>query len=190
MKDNNKKYLIVGIGNPGSYYANTKHNLGFKVISQLSKDTGIKLVNRKFLSILGEGEIDSTRVVLAMPQTFVNRSGEAVVLLLRKYTVAIEGLIVVCDDLNLQEGQIRIRLAGSAGGHNGITSIITCLGTDKFNRVRIGIGSPPPEIPWAEYVLSPLEETKKMLEVISTASEIIRTIIIEGIDKAMNKYNR
>jgi len=183
--------LVVGLGNPGLVYVNTRHNVGFKVINKLAKLTKIEVKSRKYRSRLGRGKILDNEVILAKPMTYVNLSGEAVESLVRNFQVNLSDLLVVYDDVSLELGKIRIRKKGSSGGHNGLNSIIDKLNCEEFPRLRIGIGRPSPDIGFRDYVLSPFrdEENKVIDQVIEKSIEAIISIISEGIDVAMNKFN-
>lgn len=185
-------YIIVGLGNPGLDYRNTRHNVGFRVIETMADKYGIRTDFEKHKAVCGNGIADGNKVILAMPQTFMNLSGESVRQLVDYYKIDVEEeLIVVYDDIYLDPGQIRIRKSGSAGGHNGMKNIIQHLGTDKFMRVRVGVGEKPKEYDLAKYVLGHFneEDQKKMNESFVKTGEAIVTIMNEGIDSAMNKYN-
>jgi len=185
------KWLIVGLGNPGSEYEKTRHNLGFMLVDLLA-DQGRSQVKREECgSLIGRAEIENQTVELAKPQTYMNHSGEAVSCLLKKEDRSIERLIVISDDLALPFGTIRIRPKGTHGGHNGLRSIIDCLGTQDFIRLRIGIQPEHPLENTRNYVLSnilpaDLETVDKVLEGSASA---IRTIISEGTEKAMARFN-
>jgi len=183
--------LIVGLGNPGLVYADTRHNVGFKVINKVAKLAKIEVKSRKYKARLGQGKILDNEVILAKPMTYVNLSGEAVELLVRNFQVPLSDLLVVYDDVNLELGKIRIRKKGSSGGHNGLNSIIDKLNCDEFPRLRIGIGRPSAEISFRDYVLSPFsdEENEVIEQVIERAADAVICIISEGINAAMNKYN-
>ncbi len=183
--------LVIGLGNPGLAYADTKHNVGFKVINKVAKLTNIELKGRKYKSRMGEGKILDNEVILAKPMTYMNLSGEAVELLVRNFQVNLTDLLVVYDDVDLELGKIRIRKKGSAGGHNGVNSIIEKLDSQEFPRIRIGIGSPPPDFKFRDYVLSKFtEEENEIIEsTIEKAAQTVICTIKEGIDVAMNKYN-
>ncbi|MFH1562639.1 MAG: aminoacyl-tRNA hydrolase [Nitrospirota bacterium] len=183
--------LIVGLGNPGSDYADTKHNVGFKVINKLVKLTKIELKSRKYKARIGEGKILGHEVILAKPMTYMNLSGEAVELLVWNFKVPLSDLLVVYDDVSVDLGKIRIRKKGSAGGHNGIKSIIDKLASEEFARIRIGIGTPAPDLTFRDYVLSPFsdEENEVVEQVIQKTAEAVICTIEEGIDVAMNRYN-
>ncbi|MDI6736343.1 MAG: aminoacyl-tRNA hydrolase [bacterium] len=183
--------LIVGLGNPGLVYADTRHNVGFKVINKVAKLTGIELKERRYQSRMGQGKISEHEVILANPMTYMNLSGKAVELLVRNFKVPPLDLLVVYDDVSLELGKIRIRKKGSAGGHNGIKSIIEKLACEEFPRIRIGIGTPLPEVSFRDYVLSPFsdEENEVIERGIEKAAQAVICAIEEGIDVAMNKYN-
>lgn len=183
--------LVVGLGNPGLYYAHTRHNVGFRTINKVSKLTHIEIKGRKYKSRLGQGKILDEEVILAKPMTYVNLSGEAVGLMVREFHVNLSDLLVVYDDVSLELGKIRMRKKGSAGGHNGMTSIIKVLASEEFPRIRIGIGFPPLHVPFQDYVLSRFtqEEEEIIEQAISKASQCIICCIEENIDTAMNKFN-
>ncbi len=190
--------LIVGLGNPGSNYANNRHNIGFVCVSHLSKTHDIRFDRKQGQARTGIGNIAGHRVVLARPQTYMNASGESVSALLRRLNLAPSDLIAIHDDLDLPAGKIRLRLGGSSGGHKGINSIIAHLGSRDFSRFRVGIGRPEPaerpEVREAEiidYVLSDFtrEEKETMAQTIPKVTEAILCLLTEGLAAAMNKYN-
>jgi PTH1 family peptidyl-tRNA hydrolase len=191
--------LIVGLGNPGFLYVRNRHNIGFMCINHLAKRQHIKFDRKQGHARTGIGNIASSRAVLAKPQTYMNASGEAVDALMKKLNVKQDDLIVIHDDLDLPTGKIRLRLGGSSGGHKGIDSIITRLGTQDFYRVRVGIGRPDndkkteaaKEEAVVAYVLSDFtaEERKIMEKTIPQVCEAIIYLLTEGITVAMNKYN-
>jgi PTH1 family peptidyl-tRNA hydrolase len=187
-----RKWLVVGLGNPGSFYAETGHNLGFRVIEKLCHRAGISLNTSEYQSLSGKGIVGGQEVILAKPLTFVNSSGQAVRLLLRGGKLGIEDIIIICDDSNLKLGQIRIRVKGSSGGHRGLESIIQEIGTHDFIRVRIGIGTPPTGVPLERYVLAKFKSTElaRVEEAIVQAAETVELIIANGVSEAMNRYNR
>jgi len=190
--------IIVGLGNPGRKYRDNRHNAGFCCIDYMAEKYSIPLKKRTCQSDIGQGTIAGHQVILAKPRTFVNLSGNAVSCLLDKYKADADDLIVIHDDLDLATGRIRLKLGGRSGGHRGVNSIIACLGTQDFHRVRIGISRPTSENVRSrdedeivEYVLSDFtdEEEKVIDSAISTAAEAIECIIAEGIETAMNKFN-
>jgi peptidyl-tRNA hydrolase, PTH1 family len=184
-------YLIVGLGNPGSRYAATRHNVGFQVIDQVSKTFCITLSKVKSKAIVGEGKRDDKKVILAKPQTFMNLSGQAVSALARFYRVPVENLVVIHDDLDLPLGTLRIRPGGGAGGQKGVQSIIEQLGTPEFARIRFGIGRPPGRMDPKDYVLENfLPKEKELAEfTILTARDAVISFIDAGLDNTMNRYN-
>ncbi len=186
-------YIIVGLGNPGLKYAKTKHNMGFMAVDVLSSRAGIDLNKRMGQACCGQGMIEGEKVLLVKPQTYMNLSGESVAALANFYKidVAME-LIVIYDDVSLEPGNIRVRGQGSAGGHNGMKNIIKLLGTDEFMRVRIGIGATPTNMDLVNFVLAPFDkEVIPLIEDgIERAADAAEAIIHDGIDAAMNRFNR
>jgi len=183
--------IVVGLGNPGPEYAQTRHNAGFWCVDRLAGRQSISVAERRRTVVLGEGSVEGRRVVLAKPRTFVNRSGLAATYLLARYRVAPSGLLVVYDDVALPLGKVRLRARGSSGGHRGIESIIDALGAQDFPRLRIGIGQPPPGTDQVDYVLGAMstEERQKADLAIDTAADAAVAVLSEGIDTAMNRYN-
>ncbi len=185
--------LIVGLGNPGREYALTPHNLGFAVIEALAGQARLRRRQRVFRSELWRGRLDGKEVVLAQPQTYMNLSGPAVAELLRAEDLEPADLIVVADDVALPWGQLRIRERGSAGGHNGLESVIAALETSAFLRVRLGIQPRAGEVgDLAEYVLAPMgpEERKLAEAMVAEAADAVRLILREGPSRAMTRFNR
>lgn len=184
-------YIIVGLGNPGREYKWTRHNVGFEVISKLAFDHSIDLNKRKFRAVLGDGVIGGQRVRLAMPQTYMNLSGESVRDMLDFFDAPPGRMIVVYDDTALPVGAVRVREQGGAGGHNGMRNIIYQLETDEFPRVRIGIGEKPPGYDLADYVLSRFTDDERdgIIRGITSAGDAVCAILTDGIIAAMNKYN-
>ena len=186
--------LIVGLGNPGKEYEWTRHNLGFMLIDKLAHDEGIVVGRRECSSLVGLGRIEGTATKLAKPQTFMNLSGHAVSCLLAKIQSEspLEQLLVISDDLALPLGAIRIRERGSAGGHNGLKSIIAATGTNEFLRLRIGILPEHPISDTRQFVLDsfPRSERTVVAEVLEQGANAIRTIIRDGALKAMSEFNR
>ena len=185
-------YIIAGLGNPGSRYDNTRHNVGFDAIDLLASKYGITLSKIKFKALYGEGTIEGSRVLLVKPQTFMNLSGESVRDIVEWYKVPMERLIIIYDDIDLAPGKIRVRPRGSSGSHNGMRNIIYLLQKDDFPRVRIGIGKPPENWDLADYVLSKFspEDRKIANESILKATEAVAEIIKSGMEPAMNKFNK
>ena len=187
--------LIVGLGNPGESYARNRHNIGFMCIAHLARSSGIRLNKKEGQARTGSGEMAGKQVILARPQTFMNRSGLAVSHLVRKYQVTRERLIVIHDDLDLPPGKIRIRQGGSSAGHRGIMSINDSLGGRDFTRIRVGIGRPDAtedkDAEVVDHVLGDLtpEEEKTLKEVLPRVSEIIGSLLTEGPEVTMNRFN-
>ena len=185
-------YIIVGLGNPDRKYLNTRHNIGFDVIDAIAEKNDIVLGEKKHKAVTGKGIVAGQKAVLVKPLTYMNLSGESVRSVIDFYKVDEKNeLIVISDDINLDMGQIRIRKRGSDGGHNGLKNIIMHLGHNEFIRVRMGVGEKPPKMDLADYVLCHYfeDEREVMNESARTATLAIETIIAEGADAAMNKYN-
>jgi peptidyl-tRNA hydrolase, PTH1 family len=184
--------LVVGLGNPGIRYGRTRHNIGFRVVDRLAARYRIEVDKRRCSALVGEGVGEGEKIVLAKPQTLMNRSGMAVKALLDEYHGRAEDLVVVYDDLDLPLGRLRIRVQGSAAGHRGMLSILENLSTAAFVRVRIGIGRPPEGMEGADYVLSPFEaeEAPEVERVLERAVEAVDCLVREGPRRAMELYNR
>lgn len=183
--------MIVGLGNPGRKYELTKHNIGFLVADLLADDFGKEITSKKENALITEVRLNNERLIIVKPQTFMNLSGNAVASLAHFYRIAPEDVVVIYDDLDLEQGLVRLRAKGSAGGHNGIKSIIQHLGTTEFPRVKVGIGRPYPGWQTPDYVLSPFndEEWKAIEPALINAKEATIEIIKNGVTSAMNKYN-
>jgi len=191
--------LIVGLGNPGRAYAHNRHNIGFRCINYLAKLHSISVKRHQFQSQIGTGKIAGVELLLAKPKTFVNLSGEAVGRLMRKYKIPVDELLVIYDDLDLPLGKLRLRYGGSSGGHKGIKSITSALGSQDFCRIKVGIGRPTREDGTritdediiVDYVLGEFspQEAKIIKPVIAEVAEAVRCIITEGIIAAMNQFN-
>lgn len=186
-----KLTVIVGLGNPGKKYENTRHNVGFSTIDVLSSKYGIKVNRLKYKALTGDGIIKGERVLLVKPQTFMNLSGESINEIAQWFKLPMENLIVVYDDVDLSVGTIRIRPKGSSGTHNGMKSVIYQLQSDEFPRIRIGIGKAPEEWDLADYVLSKFnaEEAAEIAKSIQRAAEAATAIVQSGVEIAMNLYN-
>lgn len=185
--------LIVGLGNPGARYEPTRHNLGFRIVDRLARANKISVDKVRCEALVGEGGLGEEKLVLAKPQTFMNRSGAAVESLLKEYGIGAEDLVVIYDDLDLPFGRIRIRPSGSAGGHRGVASIIESLAEGaKFNRVRVGIGRPPEGTDRVDFVLQPFnpEELSQLDAVVDRAAEAVVCLVRDGLKRAMELYNR
>ncbi|MEE8347085.1 MAG: aminoacyl-tRNA hydrolase [Dehalococcoidia bacterium] len=191
------KWLIMGLGNPGPVYSHNRHNIGYWCVNRLARLHGVPL-KAKRLATIGEGSIAGTPVLLAKPRTFVNRSGRAVADLLRNFNIDREMMLVICDDLDLPVGRLRMRSRGSHGGQKGLRSIIGAIGSGDFPRLRIGIGRPvvdgrptwePEDI--ADHVLSdpPPQEAEALQAAAAQAAEAVETVLREGLEAAMNRYN-
>ena len=185
-------YLIAGLGNPTREYEKTRHNVGFETIDILADKAGTTVTEKKHKALYGKGYIGGQKVILAKPQTYMNLSGESIREIADFYKIEPENIIILCDDINLSEGQLRIRLKGSAGGHNGLKNIISHLGTQEFPRIRIGVGEKPRGMDLADYVLGrfPKEQQAVMEEAYRDAADAACMMIEEGADAAMNHYNR
>lgn len=184
--------IVVGLGNPGSKYSGTRHNIGFLFIDQLARQEGIVLDQHQCDALIGQGRSNETPLLLAKPQTFMNLSGVAVAALLQAHGATAADLIVVYDDLDLPLGRIRIRNNGGAGGHRGVSSIIEHLGAVPFCRIRLGIGRPPEGVAVMDYVLAPFSEAERvdLGKVIDRATEGFRCLVHQGAQVAMAVYNR
>ncbi len=184
--------LIVGLGNPGVRYAWTRHNIGFQVVDQLAATDHILLAVKRFKLLYGRGTIDSQQVILGKPVTFMNQSGEAVREAAHFFRIESEELVIVHDDMDLPFGKIRFKRQGGDGGHQGVRSVIESMGRDLFLRLKIGIGRPPKEIDPADYVLTSFSSAERLLlnEIIPRAAEALRVLILEGIETAMNRYQK
>ena len=186
-------FIIVGLGNPTKEYDGTRHNVGFDVIDAIADKYNISVTERKNRAFCGKGIIAGQKVLLAKPQTYMNLSGESVRGLLDYFKIDEETeLIVIYDDISLDVGQLRIRKKGSAGGHNGIKNIITHLGTNVFQRIKVGVGEKPKEYDLADYVLGHFSKSEKeqMEDGYKNAIEAIEMILQGEIDTAMNRFNK
>lgn len=183
--------LIVGLGNPGGRYLNTRHNIGFLAAERVAEAHRIELNQTKFKAEIGRGEIGGDDVIIAKPQTYMNRSGESVSSLLSFFRLNPSDCILICDDMELPLGKIRVRGKGGHGGHNGLRSIIEHTGSQEFVRVRVGIGRPKEQSQVSGYVLSPFAKDEKQVieDAIAKACRAVETLIADGIEAAMNKFN-
>jgi PTH1 family peptidyl-tRNA hydrolase len=184
-------YLIVGLGNPGADYERTRHNLGFMLIDKLAAEAGATVKRSECRSLVGNALIESQRLLLAKPQTFMNLSGEAAGCLTQKHECDAGSLIVISDDLALPFGSIRLRERGSAGGHNGLKSIIGALGTNEFVRLRIGIQPEHPLSDAKRFVLDEFSRAERdsLPEILARAAEALRSVLRDGVAKAMSLHN-
>lgn len=185
-------FVIAGLGNPGKDYKNTRHNIGFDVIDVIAEKHNISVIEKKHKAIIGKGAINGCKVILVKPQTYMNLSGESIREIVEYYKVdPTSELIIVSDDISLDVGNIRIRKKGSAGGHNGLKSIIGLLGTDQFMRVKMGVGEKPKGYDLADYVLGHFtgDERKIMDEAAKSAEEAVCMMLQGDADAAMNRFN-
>ena len=185
-------YMIVGLGNPGRQYETTRHNAGFICIDLLAEKHGININKLKFKALMGDGRINGRRCLLLKPQTYMNLSGEAVREAADFYKIPPEKIIIICDDISLDPGKIRIRRKGSAGGQNGLKNIILHLNSDNFPRIKVGVGAKPnPEYDLADWVLSHFskDEVKLIKEAAEKTVGSVEYMVEDNIDKAMSNYN-
>lgn len=182
--------LIVGLGNPGDKYAGTRHNVGFDIVDMLADELGTDIRTKKFASLFGSCSFDGKKILLLKPQTYMNLSGQAVATVMGFYKLQRDSILVITDDMALEPGRIRLRPAGSAGGHNGLADIISKLGSNEFARLRVGIGASDCRDS-RDYVLSrPGPEDRELIEKSSyTAVKAVKCWMQDGIDKAMSEYN-
>lgn len=191
QKPSSVEFLIVGLGNPGAKYAGTRHNAGFDALDWAARRWGIRVDRARFDALTGTGEAAGHKVLLLKPQTFMNLSGQAVGKAAAFYKVPAQNVIVLFDDISLAPGRLRLRKAGSAGGHNGVKSIISQIG-QEFPRVKIGVGAKPhPDYDLADWVLSRFtaQERKSLDPAIDRAAEAVETVLKEGIERAASRYN-
>ncbi len=184
------QYLVVGLGNPGAQYRNTRHNVGFDCLQRLAEKHKIDVSRSERRSKVGYGRIGDVAVALAMPQTFMNLSGESIAPLMKSMGLKPADVIVVVDEMDLPTGRLRVRKSGSAGGHNGLKSLIQHLGTDEFPRIRIGVGRPP-EGATIDHVLGKFErdEIEPIREALARAVEAVECATSDGVEAAMNRFN-
>jgi PTH1 family peptidyl-tRNA hydrolase len=182
--------LVVGLGNPGSRYQWTRHNAGFMVLDRLSVMTGIPITRKNFSGLCGEGHWQGERIILLKPQTFMNLSGRSVSEAVRFHKIELDDLIVVHDDLDIPFGRIKMKTGGGNGGHNGLKSLTSSLGSGDFIRLRVGIGRPA-RGDVVDYVLSPFarDEMNDLLPVLDGAADMLETLLKEGLPKAMSIFN-
>lgn len=186
-------FIIAGLGNPGREYINTRHNIGFETIDAIASKYNIDVHEKKHKGLIGKGVIEGNKVVLVKPQTFMNLSGECLREVCDYYKVDPESeVIVIYDDITLDVGGIRVRKKGSAGGHNGMKSIIAHLGTEGFMRIRVGIGEKPSRMDLADWVLGHFPESDKenLKSGINDAIDAMNLLMKDEVDEAMNRYNR
>lgn len=183
--------LVVGLGNPGEKYANTRHNIGFDVLDELARRWSAERPKLRFEAELREIRCGEERLMLVAPQTYMNLSGRSVQPLMKFYQIPPVEVLVVCDDLNLKLGQLRLRASGSAGGQKGLLSILQTLGTEAVGRLRVGIDRPPPQMDAADYVLAKFrkEELDRIDQAIRRSADAVEAWVREGMDAAMNRFN-
>ena len=183
--------LVVGLGNPGKQYLHSRHNVGFRCIDHMARKWGIKLAERRAKAVLGQGQVLDAPIVLAKPRTYMNNSGIAVTYLLARFRAVPADLVIIYDDMDLPLGKLRLRPSGSAGGHNGIKSIIDAVGTREFPRLRIGIGRPAGGVDQVGHVLGtmPPGDRAQVDEAIERAACAVVSVISEGMTEAMNRFN-
>ena len=182
---------IIGLGNPGIKYAGTRHNIGFDAVTAIADKYNLYITNRKFKGMCADCYIGGEKVILVQPQTFMNLSGECVREVADFYKLNPDEIIIICDDINLDTGRIRIRKKGSAGGHNGLKNIILHLGTEEFPRIRVGAGEKPSDWDQVDFVLGrfPKDEEPIIREALSNVVSAVEAWVTDGIDTTMNKYN-
>ncbi len=183
--------IVVGLGNPGDKYAGTRHNVGFDVLAELGRRGGAGKPRLRFEALVTEVACGTEKLLLVAPQTFMNLSGRSVQQFVRFFQAPLAEVLVVCDDLNLKVGQLRLRASGSAGGQKGLQSILTCLGGEAVPRLRLGIGRPPANFDAADYVLSRFrkDELEQMDSAIGRAASAVEVWARDGISAAMNQFN-
>ncbi|NPV68011.1 MAG: aminoacyl-tRNA hydrolase [Anaerolineae bacterium] len=187
-----ERYLIVGLGNPGVKYANTRHNIGFRCVDALAERHGLSFDRKQGKALIASGTIVGQPVLLIKPQTYMNLSGDAVSAVANFYRITPDRLLVIFDDLDLPVGTVRIRKSGGAGGHKGMISIIERLGTQEFSRIRVGIGRPSGRMDPADYVLLPFREGDESIlvaETIDRVAQAVQSWLADGIEITMNRYN-
>ena len=182
---------IIGLGNPGMKYAGTRHNIGFDAVTAIADKYNLSINNKNFKGVYADGHIAGEKVLLVQPQTFMNLSGECVREVADFYKLNPDEIIIICDDINLDVGRLRIRKKGSAGGHNGLKNIIAHLGTEEFPRIRVGVGEKTEGWDLADYVLARFDKDSEPVirEALANVVGAVETWISEGIDAAMNRYN-
>jgi PTH1 family peptidyl-tRNA hydrolase len=184
--------IIVGLGNPGTQYRMSRHNIGFQVVERVAQINHISIRTKRFSSLYGTGRINSQQVVLSKPMTFMNRSGEAVKKATDFFHLRVEDIVVIHDDLDLPFGRLRFKRRGGDGGHQGVRSIIERMGGNNFLRLKVGIGRPPQDTDAADYVLDIFDRIEQSLldQILSQAAESLKDMLLEGVEKAMNQYQK
>lgn len=184
-------HLIAGLGNPGARYDRTRHNVGFDVVERVAERAGISLREKRFNANLGSGRISGESVVLCKPQTFMNRSGDSVGPMAGWYKLPPEQLVVLHDDLDIPFGDVRVKMGGGHGGHNGLRDLVRALPSPDFVRVRIGVGRPPPRMDVASFVLERWapEEAEQLDGIVERAADAVEAVLADGVKAAMNRMN-
>ena len=184
-------YLIVGLGNPEEEYSKTRHNMGFNTINKISKQYEISVEKKNFKGLYGIGNIENKKVILLKPQTYMNLSGESIQEVMHYYKIKLEELIVIYDDMDIEKGIVKIRKKGGPGTHNGMKSVVHCINSQEFARVRVGIGMPEDTTELINYVIGelPKDEMEILDKATTKAKDAVIEILKNGIDKAMNKFN-
>ena len=184
--------IIAGLGNPGVRYRWSRHNIGFQVVDQLAATHHIAVDQKRFKALYGAGWIDSQKIILLKPMTFMNLSGEAVKRAVDFFKVEMEDVIVTHDDLDLPFGRLRIKRGGGDGGHQGVRSVVERMGASGFPRLKVGVGRPPAGVEAADYVLAPFEESERasLNGVLKRASEALAVMLIEGMEAALNRFQK
>lgn len=186
-----EKYLIAGLGNPGKKHRKNRHNIGFMAVDRLAEENGIAMSRAQSKAVVGNGRIAGKPVILAKPQTYMNRSGDSIGPLVNYYRIPLENVLIIYDELDLPFGALRLRQGGGSGGHNGMKSIINHLGQD-FPRMRLGIGRPPGRMEAADFVLTDFrgQEVEVADALLNEATAAVETYLIEGVDLAMTRHNQ
>lgn len=185
-------YLVVGLGNPGSKYWNTRHNVGYAALDALASSLGVQVDRVKFQGLTAQATLEGHKLILLKPTTYMNLSGQSVQAAAKFYKIPPERIVILSDDISLEPGRLRVRKGGSAGGHNGLKSIIASLGSQDFPRVKIGVGAKPhPDYDLADWVLGvfPLDQRKAMEETYARAAEAAKVLILQGPEAAANRFN-
>jgi PTH1 family peptidyl-tRNA hydrolase len=192
IRKNRNPYLIVGLGNPGRDYKKNRHNIGFMVVDEIARKIGIEFTRMQSNAMVTKGDFIDDKIILAKPYSYMNASGQPVRSLVRFYKIPLENLLVIFDDVDLPLGTIRLRPEGSSSGHKGMNSIIQQLGTQEFNRLRVGIGRPPGKMGTPDYVLHDFKqgEIEELPMILERASDATLSFVAEGIISAMNNYNQ
>ena len=184
-------YLVVGLGNPGKQYDWTRHNIGFETIDKLAYDHNIKLTKLKHRAYQNTGTVAGHKTVLAKPTTYMNLSGESVREMMRFHKITPDKVIIIHDEIALDIGTVKLKVGGGAGGHNGLKSLISCLGTQDFIRLRIGVGNKPPHYDLSDWVLGRFDtkDHPTIIQAVTKATDMVQATLQHGVDKAMNDYN-